>query len=792
MKKYNHNINKLFILLLLLSNFIQYNNIKAQSGYPKHEFRGAWIATVANLDWPSSPTQSVSAQQAALITTLDNLQTCGINAVVFQVRPECDALYCSEIEPWSYWLTGQQGRAPSPVYDPLEFAITEAHKRGMELHAWFNPYRAVKTVGAYSIANNHVSVQHPEWILTVESQKILNPGLQEVRDYVTSVIKDVVVRYDIDAVHFDDYFYPYDGIGNLDAATYASYSRGISNINDWRRDNVNLFVAQIDSLLKSTKPWVKFGISPFGIWKSGTPTGVTGLSSYSAIYCDPIAWMQAGTVDYIAPQCYWKIGGGQDYSKLAPWWASQTSLYNRHLYVGEIYGSGYTNAELPNQIKINRATDGIQGNILFRAAFVSSNSLGFADSMRNNLFKYPAVTPIMAWRDSVSPEPPTNIRYQRLSDQEFGLTWDVPALSVDGDTARKYLIYRFNNGSVISDDLNEPANILVQTYYNEYELPIPDEAGVRYFVVTALDDNSNESQLGEVLAIPPSEVPQPLLPENLAVNQRDTISLHWKSNSVDCAYRLRLSPDSLFISDDTKNYADIRDTFITVTDLIGMSDYYWQIRAGNAGGWSAYSEPYKFSTSFPETPALVYPAHSSTNMPDSLTLIWNRCPHASEYQLQVANNSSYLTNYMVLDTSGLTDTTYTITDLVASKYHYWHVRAINEYGTTGWSSSFRFKTAATQGLAGLTTAPAEFQLAQNYPNPFNATTTIEFNLRQESDVSLKVYDLSGALVATLADERMPAGSYHLLFDGAELPSGFYLYQFKSGKFIQTRKMVLLK
>jgi uncharacterized lipoprotein YddW (UPF0748 family) len=783
---------KSYLFILLILSLIIYNNASyAQSGYPKYEFRGAWIASVANLDWPSSPTLSVASQQSALITLLDDLQDCGINAVVFQIRPECDALYQSNIEPWSYWLTGQQGKAPNPFYDPLEFAIKEAHKRGMELHAWFNPYRAVKSVGAYSIASNHVSVEHPEWILTVGTLKILNPGLQEVRDYVTSVIQDVVERYDIDAVHFDDYFYPYEGIGTLDAATYASYPRGISNIDDWRRDNVNLFVAQIDSLLKSTKPWVKFGISPFGIWKSGTPAGVTGLSSYSAIYCDPIAWLKAGIVDYIAPQCYWRIGGNQDYGKLAPWWAQQADSYNRHLYVGEIYKSDYSNSELPNQIRVNRSTTGIQGNIIFRAAFISNNTFGFADSMRNTLFKYPAITPQMAWRDSVVPESPVNPQYLQLTETETGLQWKPPLRATDGDSARKYIIYRFAKENVQNSDLDDPANIFAQTYLNQFIPSVPEQKGPYYFVVTALDDNSNESEIGSLVKVDPSEVPQPVLPENFAVNQRDTVLLTWQAKSIDATYTVIISDDSTF-NIGTLSYSDLIDTSLSITGLEGMTQYYWRLKAGNAGGWSNFSENFNFRTGFPKTPVQLSPAHSSTGLRDSVTLIWNRAEQANQYHLQLANNSNFSAASMVVDTCGLSDTTFFVSGLKPNKYHFWRISALNEFGTSKWPNSFRFKTAAEAELDNLASIPLSYHLGQNYPNPFNSTTTIKFDLCQASKVLLKIYDLSGNIVKTLVNERMEAGSYDIIFDTEELPSGFYLYQIQTEKFIQTKKMILLK
>ncbi len=269
--------------------------INAQSNHPKREFRGAWIATVLNLDWPSSPFLTTDQQKQHLIDILDGLKAAGINAVIFQIRSECDAMYSSDIEPWSYWLTGQQGKAPNPFYDPLQFAVEEVHKRGMEIHAWFNPYQADRNTTDYPVAPNHVTVLHPDWLIRFGTKIILDPGLPMVRDYVTSVIMDIIKRYDIDGVHFDDFFYPYEGITNEDDATFAHYSRGFTNRGNWRRDNVNIFIKEVHDSIQAVKPFIKFGISPFGIWKNGVPPGTTGLDAYSEIYCDPMAWLHQGT-----------------------------------------------------------------------------------------------------------------------------------------------------------------------------------------------------------------------------------------------------------------------------------------------------------------------------------------------------------------------------------------------------------------------------------------------------------------------------------------------------------------
>ncbi|HEX9972655.1 MAG TPA: family 10 glycosylhydrolase, partial [bacterium] len=273
---------------------------------------------MVNLDWPSSPSLNPDRQRSELVSTLDQLRAVGINAIFFQVRPECDAFYQSTYEPWSYFLTGKQGKAPSPFYDPLEFAISEAHKRGMELHAWFNPYRAIREIGSFQIDSTHVTVRHPDWAIQIGNFKFLNPGLPMVREHVTAVIIDVARRYDIDGIHFDDYFYPYppNNITNEDDQTFANYSRGFTGRGDWRRDNVNLFIEMVYDTIQAIKPYVKFGVSPFGIWKNGVPSGITGLDAYSAIYADAVTWFNKQIVDYVAPQLYWAFGGGQDYGKL--------------------------------------------------------------------------------------------------------------------------------------------------------------------------------------------------------------------------------------------------------------------------------------------------------------------------------------------------------------------------------------------------------------------------------------------------------------------------------------------
>ncbi len=471
---------------------------------PKQEFRGAWIATVLNLDWPGRGVHS-SFQISSLRTMLDELKASGINAVFFQVRSEADAMYESALEPWSYWLSGEQGTPSEPYYDPLELAVEEAHARGMELHAWFNPYRAVRGSG-YTNSADHVSVTHPEWLLTFGSFKILNPGLPEARDHVTRVIADVVRRYDIDGVHFDDFFYPYppNQISNEDAATFAAHNRGFTDIGDWRRDNVDIFVAAVADSINAIKPSVKFGISPFGIWKNGVPSGIVGLDAYNVIYGDALAWLGAETIDYLVPQLYWAFGGGQDYAKLAPWWAGQ--MNGRHLYPGHgVYrsdantfsGSLFGANEVPRQVRFNRGHAGILGSVFFRARNLTVYpSKGFSDSLATDLYRFPALTPSMDWKDQSLPPAPGAIAYEWTDADEVTVTWGhSPEAGAGEAPARRYALYRVRSATEPDAQavMGDARNLLAVTG----DTSVVDKPGIAsdpyYYFATAVTGNSIES-----------------------------------------------------------------------------------------------------------------------------------------------------------------------------------------------------------------------------------------------------------------------------------------------------------
>lgn len=382
----------------------------ASISQPAYEFRGVWIATVDNIDWPPRGSKDPAVQKADYIRQLDLHQRNGMNAVIVQVRPAADAFYPSVYEPWSQWLTGVQGRPPSPYYDPLEFMITEAHKRGMEFHAWLNPYRANFNVKSASIAPNHITRVHPEWFLTYGDKKYFDPSNQQARDFVVKVVKDIVKRYDVDAIHMDDYFYPYRIAGKEfpDAIAYKKSGTKLSK-DDWRRSNVDSIIRQLNTAIKEVKPFCKFGISPFSVWrnKSQDPQGSetqAGQTNYDDLYADIVLWLKNGWIDYVAPQLYLEIGHDKiAYETILDWWSRHS--YGRHVYIGHgIYRAGEPRSvgwknprELPNQISLLRQYPQVHGSIYFSSKSFNNNPNGWNDSLRNNYYQRPAMIPKMEW-----------------------------------------------------------------------------------------------------------------------------------------------------------------------------------------------------------------------------------------------------------------------------------------------------------------------------------------------------------------------------------------------------------
>ncbi len=391
------------VLIMLMLSFFGF----AQQS-PKYEFRAAWIATVDNIDWPSKKGLPADSQRAEFIRMIDMHKRNGMNALIVQIRPATDAFYPSPYEPWSEWLTGKQGVPPSPYYDPLEFMITETHKRGMEFHAWCNPYRADFAIGKSSIAPTHVTRIHPEWFLDYGGKRYFDPGNKEVQDFVTEVIRDIVTRYPVDGLHFDDYFYPYRITGREfpDSASYRKSGMSMPK-DDWRRSNVDSIIVMLSRMIRSSRPTCKFGISPFGVWRNidKDPRGSNtkaGQTNYDDLYADILLWLKEGWIDYVAPQLYWEFGHkAAPYEVLLDWWSKNT--FGKHCYIGlGIYRAGSNAAWkdstlLTRQIEALRKTPNIQGAIFFSSKNFYSNPNGWSDSLRLKYYAEPAEIPPMDW-----------------------------------------------------------------------------------------------------------------------------------------------------------------------------------------------------------------------------------------------------------------------------------------------------------------------------------------------------------------------------------------------------------
>lgn len=464
----------------------------------KREFRGAWIQAVNG----QFQGMGRDAMQKTLTYQLDELQKDGVNTIIFQVRPECDALYQSSIEPWSRFLTGEQGVAPAPYWDPLAWMIKQCHDRGMELHAWINPYRA-RTKTTTKLSPNHIAAQHPERVFEYDGLLILNPALKENRDYICDVVEDIISRYDVDGLHIDDYFYPYPAAGQTipDDANFRAEPRGFRSKEDWRRDNVNVFIKELYERIHSVKPWVKFGVSPFGIYRNdksapGVGSKTNGLQNYDDLYADVLLWVNNGWVDYNVPQIYWEIGNkAADYDELIHWWNAHAA--KRPLFIGEdvertVKYPDPKNAsqhQLQAKMKLHDALPNVGGTVLWYAKAAVDNVGNYGTMLRNNYWKNIALQPLMPWIDSKAPGKPSKLKIIAMGSKVV-LFWTAPKGNSWKDKAEKYVVYAFDKGEKI--DIMKASKILTVTSNSFVEL---NESLIgKTLVVTALDRMGNESK----------------------------------------------------------------------------------------------------------------------------------------------------------------------------------------------------------------------------------------------------------------------------------------------------------
>lgn len=832
------------------------------SAAPKEEFRAAWLTTVFALDWPSSTT--VSAQKSEMIAILDRLEQLNFNAVMFQVRPACDAFYNSTIEPWSVWLTGTEGQAPSPLYDPLQFVIDEARKRNIEVHAWFNPFRAKE--GASSTSVNHIYNTHPEWVLTVGAfakentpdnrtffaceattapTYILDPGKAAVRAYVLSVISDVATRYDIDGVHLDDYFYPYAGMNNEDAATFASESRGFGNIADWRRDNINLMIESIYDELQTINPRLKFGVSPFGIWKSGTPAGISGTSSYSKIYCDPVTWLEEQWVDYLAPQLYWPFGGFQDYGLLMPWWAGQVDDNSRHLYVG--HGAhkipNWTNEEVPNQIELNRTTTSCLGSIYFRYYHLNANLGGIADELLNTYYPNFALAPKMAWKETKPAPKPVNVDLSINAGTAI-LTWEAGTITSENDDAAwSYIVYKWPEGTAFNQDNSSfIASIIPSsetltystTDYENYDFAVTSldrlknesekatPAGQSVFTELILDfeDDSDVGNWGYY----EEATKYTTTTWNSTGGVGNSGALNFNDSGWEFLIKRPLSAESgssytLTFDVKTEAWAHATDTLkayvtgLSTTEpeaVVSTYSSYTQVTLSGVAN-AATTGYLRFNGMNNATPSslwidnLIFTVESDSPLPITLTsftaeakngkveLAWKTASEVNNSHFTIYRNDIAIGTVEGAGTSTETNNYAFTDDQVVPSGIYIYVLADVDYS----GKETRYANQAITIELNEDISDMTFYLSDAYPNPFNPTTTLNYGLPETSDITLNIFDIMGRKIREWNISSQQPGWHKLAWDGKDMngnivSTGVYIYCLQAGSFMETKKMVFMK
>jgi len=707
---------RIFVYILTI-NLAIFGFTNSQS-IPENEMRAVWVATVSNLDWPALNENS-SQQMQSFTNMIDSLKSININTIFFQVRTECDAFYKSDYEPWSRYLTGIQGNDPG--YDPLQFALETCHARGMEVHVWLNPYRinVSATDGGNYYSDKNIYKKHPEWAINYSSgKKILNPGLPQVQKYIKTIVGDILNKYDVDGIHFDDYFYSYDGTPqSLDISSYQTYGTQYSTIGDFRRASINKMVKEVFDTIQAIKPYVRFGISPFGIYGNNmNPSGISGFDAYNGIYCDPLAWLNDGTVDYIVPQLYWQTGGSQDFGKLLPWWADKVMLKNRHVFAGhgiyrladnppasyfdfddiinsyiDISGlsflektllADWTLEEIIRQINIVRQNSekGSLGSVYFRAKdFERVKNL--KKYIFENSYNKKSLLPEIKWRSGQIPAKP---EYLHLIDENNKLK---VAWNYNGSNTR-YAVY-------IVSDTNQvlgSQNLYDVSYVNNIELTAKNYYGQVFVCIKPYNRFWKNGEKSNFIKIDKPSAPELIAPAN---NESLRISdfLVWKPVEHSSLYHIEISTDVFFINIIGSFETPETSYSIENLNISGEKKYFWRVRASNIAGISDYSEIRSFIASFPLTPEIIFPQDNDTSVSTEPELKFSYSNSTEQLQIQISKSKYSFEIYNVLDTIiNAVNQVKIKNKLSISSDYYIRVRAKNSYGFSNWSDVNKFTT----------------------------------------------------------------------------------------------------
>lgn len=724
-----------FILLFFISSITLFGQA------PKREMRATWLATVWQIDWPASVivttgnTAQIAAQKNMMIQILDSLVSANMNAVCFQVRSRCDAMYNSAYEPWSTDLVATRGQ--NPGYDPLQFVIDEGHKRGIEVHAWLNPYRYETANGQWTGQAGDYRTAHPDWILSYPSGTcILDPGRPEVVKRIKQVVGDIIQKYDVDGILFDDYFYAYGGTSTtLDAATQALYKPADMDLGNWRRANINKMVAAVYDTIQQVKPYVRFGVSPFGIWTTNQsvaiqegiplPEGITGGNMYAEIYCDPIAWLKEGTVDYVSPQLYWGTGGSQDYGTLCPWWSKISNQFGKQFYSSQdiaglgtssyaprqsnlltrktfdvkgqkinadgmtiierrissekpmrITSGNFSQEQIGTQIGINRSSDenGAPGSIFFSTKQLYQTK-GFINYLKKFQFTEKAIVPAIDWKQHAAYELVTNIQLNGNV-----LTWNSSYANV------RFAVYAIPN-----DKLNAIGNFTTSTYLlgvsysTSFTIPAKISTATNTFAVAVLDRFGNEypAQIqGQIQGT--STIVSLISPVNGA-GVIMPFDFSWQANSSVESYMLEIAEDALF----TKMFCsrELNTTSYSTTKLDALKQnttYYWRVKTRKANTQDGISEVRSF---IPQRFSVTVPTSGATNVSLTPTISWQNVGNNSSYLLEIATNNQFVQTAMIYSQT-VSANTFTIPQKVLSGSTTYYVRVTTPIAGVSTTSAF--------------------------------------------------------------------------------------------------------
>jgi uncharacterized lipoprotein YddW (UPF0748 family) len=777
---------KQFYLLILISVF----HLSAVFAQPDRELRAVWFTSVYNIDWPKNNV-SASTQKSNLVFILDKLKEANFNAVMFQVRPNADALYKSAYEPWSHWITGVRGQ--EPTFDPLAYLIEEANKRGMEVHAWLNPYRFENTAGEFSGRPGNYSVTHPELIITVGGKTYFDPGNPTTTKLIQNIVADLVVKYRLDGVIFDDYFYPSNMGESFDQKTYDQWgtkefvsqwynvtttkpSRG-----DFRRASVNNMIRAVNDTIKKLRPQMVFGVSPAGIysldanaashWGTTLPPGISGRDNYHAINCDPLAWLFDKSVDYISPQLYWRIGGSQDFITLTNWWANEAKRRARHHYPSMASYKLYTTEneplweipEIENQIKANRqATNNLaQGYIYYNTSSVINQTKNLWSALKNDYYSTKTIFPELAWLPSVQEGAPEIAEIGNIS----GTGNLLAAMNIINTPAERFLLYgkvsgtaksEFSSGEFMQVIFGKDIAMFYHNNKDKFSI-------VEYMPNRQLGFGSSETAW---LQLASASVTAPT-----GGTACDNTSFTWTGVTGSESYHVQVAravdPGTLVF---TSQPVTSTSYMLPQGTLNGQDNYVFRVKA-KAGASVSWSNQGSFFAGQPVRTILNSPADGAQNVKLSTTFQWNTATAATSYHVQVATDPSFINESIVVDRQPLSMNILTTTLTMHNTKHYARVRSVNTCGYSHWSDVNVFTTEQGTGIE-----LAENHILKAWPNPASQIFNIEYPSMTGSRV-IFVFDSQGRLISQ--EERTDFTLAEQL-NVSSLTPGFYLVKIESG------------